>query len=507
MGSPVRLVLLLGAAIVAAATVASFPPTREANACGAFGSYDFDTYEAEDYITDYSQAIHLAAEGKAGLPAYSVGGQTIDLAYQGLETGPRSARTSTLNRALRLPPSIMKSIVWIESSWSNASGIVPFGGVGPALVSFDCGYGLGQVTTGMANTTGVVTARQAAIGTHPLFNLAEGARILADKWNSAPTFRPIAGKGDPAAIEDWYYAIWSYNGFAFSNHPLNPVRDPLRAGSADSPIYHCYEPSAPSYQGAMFGYGDYTYPERVYGCMRHPPDREGRELWDPQFFEMPSFENPIVASSFATEHFISCEDGGFAGGCPAMDFPTTLPDDAATPAKNEARIPHADTTPAYNPAWLSKWLGDPVFSYNAPYTMGLTASTDGTATTGVVRVKNVGSGIAPFRIRASHPWIVVKHANDTFARTLDGSVAMGSETEVVLQSKNDTRPRLAQAGWESVLQVTLDTSAMPAGLTVGFVHLEPLLGSGGAFTIEIIAVNGASGLQHRAVAPGIAQGP
>ncbi|MEX0784555.1 MAG: hypothetical protein WD557_18110 [Dehalococcoidia bacterium] len=479
-------------------------PAGEANACGAFGAFDFDTFEAEDYVTEYAQAIHVAAEGMAGLPAYTVGGQTIDLAYQGLETGPRDARSSTANPGLRIPPTVFKSIAWIEANWSNASGLVPFGGVGPTLVSPDCGYGLGQITSGMANTTGAAQARQAAIGTHPLFNLAEGARILADKWNSAPTFRPIAGTGDPAAIEDWYYAIWSYNGFAFSNHPLNPNRDPLRAGQADSPIYHCFEPLAPSYQGALYGYGDYTYPERVYGCMRHPPVRDDERLWESQFFNMPNFENAEIAAAFAPENFLACEEGGFSGGCPSMDYPTTIADDPETEA-DKSLIAHADTTGASQASWRAKWLGDPVFGYEGPYTLALTASTDGSATSGLLTVRNIGTGIAPFRIRTSHPWIIVRHDNDQFPRTLDGGVAIGAETEVVLQSANETRPRIAQQGWDSVLRITLDTAAMPPGLTVGAVHVEPLLGSGGAFTVEIIAANGASGLPNRAVVPKLAQ--
>ena len=110
----------------------------------------------------------------------------------------------------------------------------------------------------------VPSARQAAIGTHPLYNIAEGVRILADKWNSAPQVRPVAGQGDPAALEDWYYAIWSYNGFAFSNHPLNPVKDPLRGS-----VWHCGDPNAPGY--GFFERSDYTYTEDVYGCLRYPP--------------------------------------------------------------------------------------------------------------------------------------------------------------------------------------------------------------------------------------------
>ncbi|MGH2610360.1 MAG: hypothetical protein ACRDHF_14870, partial [Tepidiformaceae bacterium] len=477
-----RLVALAGMALAAALAFGFARSAPEARACGVFGPFDFDTYESEDYITEYGQAIHVAAEGMAGLPTYLVNGEPVDLAYQGLETGPRGDRNGELNAAIRIPPTIFKSIAWIEANWSNASGLVPFGGAGPALVSPDCGYGLGQITSGMANTTGTASARQAAIGTHPLFNLAEGARILADKWNAAPNFRPIAGNGDPAAVEDWYYAIWSYNGFAFSNHPLNPNRDPLRAGDADSPIYHCFDPQAPSYQGALYGYGDYTYPERVYGCMRHPPQRDGQLLWEPQTFRMPDFGLEIISTAFAPSNFLDCEEGGFSGGCPAMDFATTI--DIGEP---ELLTPHADTTGPANPAWRAKWLGDPVFSYSGPASLPLTAFTDGSATSGVVRVRNVGVGIGPFRIRTSHPWIVVRHDNDQFPRRLDGSVAVGSEIEVVLQKATESQPRIAQAGWESVLRITLDTAAMPPGLTVGAVYLEPLLGSGGVFTVDITA--------------------
>ena len=51
---------------------------------------------------------------------------------------------------------------------------------------------------------------------------------------------------------------------AFSNHPLNPVKDPLRGS-----VWHCGDPNAPGY--GFFERSDYTYTEDVYGCLRHPP--------------------------------------------------------------------------------------------------------------------------------------------------------------------------------------------------------------------------------------------
>ena len=118
---------------------------------------------------------------------------------------------------------MLKAIAWIESTWAQADQSVPYGGVGPVLVSHDCGYGLMQVTSGMQNVSGVPSAEQAAIGGHYAFNIAGGARILAEKWNAAPEFRPIVGSRNPRVVEDWYYALWSYNGFSFKNHPQNPA--------------------------------------------------------------------------------------------------------------------------------------------------------------------------------------------------------------------------------------------------------------------------------------------
>ena len=241
-------------------------------------AFNFDTYEARYHVATYTLAIEAVTRGIAIASPFSVGGENVDLTYQGLKSGPRDARLPE-NTSLTIPPTIMKSIAWIEANWQNASPSVPWGGVGPTIRSHDCGYGLGQVTTGMSNPTGNATAKQALVGTHFLFNLAESVRILADKWNQAPELRPIAGDGNPAFLENWYFAIWSYNGFASANHPLfnideefawiehpeHPWRDPLRGE-----VFHCWDPEAPNY-ALGFGYGDYTYPERVYGCMRYPP--------------------------------------------------------------------------------------------------------------------------------------------------------------------------------------------------------------------------------------------
>ena len=172
-----------------------------------------------------------------------------------------------------IPPTILKAIGWVESGWSQAALSVPYGAIGPALISHDCGYGIMQVTSGMQNTTGWPSQEQLMTGAHYAYNIARGARILADKWNLAPEERPIVGDRNPAVIEDWYYAIWGYNGFAFQNHPFNPrfpawPRTPYSCGPFDDGFGH--DRSA------------YPYQELVYGCMGHPPERDDLLLWEPQ---------------------------------------------------------------------------------------------------------------------------------------------------------------------------------------------------------------------------------
>lgn len=542
--------------------------------------WGFDTYEYEDYVGRYNTAIDLAVRGLAVPQAYTVAdGETIDVTYQGVETGPRSARQAA-SKSNGIPPTVYKSIAWIESGWSHAAGNVPYGGTGPVITAIDCGYGLGQITTGMGHLGAppaldvrVPAARQAIIGTHPLFNIAEGVRILADKWNGAANFRPIAGEGDPAVLEDWYYAIWSYNGFAFSNHPLNPTKDPLRGS-----VWNCSDPNAPGY--GFYDWGDYTYQEKVYGCMRYPPMPKGVDypaplgggttstppnpgapkfvpgdtarvfgtgnglniratastdgeklttvpdgtsltvlggpqsgsgltwwnvqfgtvtgwaadqflakpapepspdapvnpagrVWTPQVFSMPNLASAEIASAMTPFAFQTCEDNGFSGGCPLMDFPT---------------IPHFDSSPPASPVDASYFLGSPVLKITGSTKVVLTATAD-TATTSDVVLKNTGTGLAPYRVRTSADWIQVRHPGDPAGRVVDGGLAIGANIEVVSQKT----PRIATAGRDSVLQITVDPTWLAAGTHTGTVIIDSLLGGGAPVTFSVTVTSSGGG--------------
>jgi hypothetical protein len=81
---------------------------------------------------------------------------------------------------------------------------------------------------------------------------------LAAKWLSTPR----VGTGDPSAIEDWYYALWAYNGWGWVNNPNNPRF--TRTGTPAT------DPSS------------FPYQERVLYLVAHPPrDADGNPLWQP----------------------------------------------------------------------------------------------------------------------------------------------------------------------------------------------------------------------------------
>jgi hypothetical protein len=535
MGVAVRavagLLLLLAMGAVFAAAGRDAPV---ANACGSAGPFRFDAYESTDNIRVYSQAIELATAGLAIPGQWTVAGETVNVAYQGLLSGPRSNRTTTLNTALKIPPTVFKAIVTVEvgTLWDHALSEVPWGGVGRVKLSTDiypsrtdCGYGLGQITSGMFNNTGTAAARQALIASHFLFNIAEGVRILADKWNSAPRFRPIAGNGDPEMLEDWYYAIWSYNGFWFGNHPLDPRKPPLRGE-----VFHCGDRDAPGF--GSFAYADYTYPERVYGCMRYPPKDAGKPRWPAQVFHMPDLRRPQVAAAFDPENFVSsnidadkgCEDVGFRGGCPEMDYPTTLPeqvikdpackdDSDACPTITLPELrPNRDTTPPIDPTLAAKFLGSPRLTYNGPSTVSITVEGDQISGATTFSLGNAGTYLAPYRIRTSAPWILV-HRPDQPGQRFHGGVTVGSETEVVLSSN----PLRTQKGYNRSLVISVDLARLPSGESTGTLFIDPVMGPGGPFTVTVHALRSSAppgpgptppgrGLPYRALVPGVTRG-
>jgi hypothetical protein len=308
-----------------------------------------------------------------------------------------------------IPPTLLKAIAWIESGWAQAAYAVAYGSVGPALISNDCGYGIMQVTTGMQNTTGTPTREQLMTASHYAYNIARGARILADKWNLSPEFRPLVGDRNPRAIEDWYYAVWSYNGFVFQNHPLNP-----RFPAWPRTSYSC----GPSDDGFSHDRSQYPYQELVFGCMAHPPEPDDEPLWEGLQVTLPDLSLVEFAQPLSLENFV-CDNGD---DCyTRMDMPR--------PAGA-----HEDPTPATGDR--SKIIGAPMLGVDST-DIEIMARPDTPSEPEEVKVTNVGTGVLVWTVTPSVPWLQV---------SLPSGVALGSElggagTELTVQANMAGLPR------------------------------------------------------------------
>ncbi len=221
--------------------------------------FSLEAYEAAASRLTYLDTLRLAAANQLfpededfQLPALTIGEDRIEV--------PSAA----------IPPQILYAIAWVESRMAQAAYEVDWGTLGAPNLSFDCGYGIMQITSSINNDGGLPSRYEALVGSHFAYNIAAGARILAEKWNDA--FFPIVGTHDPNFIESWYYALWAYNGWAGINHPQHPSKPPGRG------IYGCDEERR----------WEFTYPELVLGCVINPPVVLGSRLWDPLLISLPN---------------------------------------------------------------------------------------------------------------------------------------------------------------------------------------------------------------------------
>ena len=175
-----------------------------------------------------------------------------------------------------IPPTLLKAIAWTESSWRHAAYEVPRGMTGRTLTSSSCAFGVMQILTDM-DIRGEPTARQALVGREYRYNVAAGARILAEKWNLGPSALPVVRPRQPQILEDWYFAVWAYHCYGARCTQLglhdNPD-DP--ALTWPRPIYN--SPEQLSSRG-RFTRSDYPYQELVFGLIQHPPRADGVPVW------------------------------------------------------------------------------------------------------------------------------------------------------------------------------------------------------------------------------------
>ena len=197
------------------------------------------------------------------------------------------------------PCVLLKAIYLTESSWRQ------FCSTNETVIAFDCGYGIAQVTSGMRR--GDTSAYDAdRVASSAAYNVSVGAAILADKWRASPCI----GDNDPQVVEDWYFAVWGYNGFVTRNNPNNPMY------AADRREFR-----TPGVASAQVR-GNYPYPELVWGYAHYPltaAHYTGVALAYPARAE-------ICASCGSPTASISRPAGSHRGTCP-----TAPPPDAGAP--------------------------------------------------------------------------------------------------------------------------------------------------------------------------------
>lgn len=222
--------------------------------------FALQSFEAQMSRQTYLETLRLAAADRL-FP------HDPDFRLPTLTAGePRRADASAT-----IPAQLLYAIAWIESKIAMAPFDVDWGTLGPPLLSPDCGYGIMQITSTIHNDGGLPSRYEALAGSHFAYNIAAGARILAEKWNE--DYFPVVGESDPSFIESWYFALWAYNGWAWINHPGNPTYDPGRQP------YDC--------DADRSDYWDYPYQERVLGCVINPPMVGGQRLWEPHSVALP----------------------------------------------------------------------------------------------------------------------------------------------------------------------------------------------------------------------------
>lgn len=208
-----------------------------------------------------------------------------------------------------MPPQVLLGVLTQESNLQQASQHVIQGQTSNPLTSFnwygnwingettntglvnwsnsDCGYGIGQITTGMCiaqgannanqcayqSPTAMSSEQQLAVAVDYQANIAKAAQLLTDEWNNLLNLGIVpTGPGVPAGgtysqyVGEWYMAVWAYNsGLEPGTPKYGNVNDCTPGwsctdnggsggnwglGYADNPINPAYPPDRPVFPGA-----------------------------------------------------------------------------------------------------------------------------------------------------------------------------------------------------------------------------------------------------------------
>lgn len=229
-------------------------------------------------------------QGLFKLPSLTGGGSIPAQVLLGVLTQESNLEQASVHVVQGQASNPLTSYNWY-GTWDNDSnppidtGIIDWG-------NSDCGYGIGQITTGMCIAKGanndpqceyatpMSTTDQLAVAVDYQANIAAAASVLAGYWNQlqGDKITMNASVTDPADyIENWYMALWAYNsglepgsteygnttgcipgssctdgngdwGLGYADNPANPAYPPDRpvfpdSGTDPAPNGNTYSPS------------------------------------------------------------------------------------------------------------------------------------------------------------------------------------------------------------------------------------------------------------------------
>ena len=246
-------------------------------------------------------------QGMFSLPALSDGGTIPAQVLLGVLTQESNLRQASVHVIQGQTSNPLTSFNWF-GNWVDTSGTYTEG-VRIDWANADCGYGIGQVTTGMCLAQGqngdqeceydqpMSATDQLAVAVDYQANIAASARLLAQDWNQLAadgiTMTSTSGSGSQY-IEDWYLALWAYNsglepgtsqlgnttgctpgpsctdgngdwGLGYANNPANPVYPPDRPVFPEGSASNYTAPGGGSYSPSwdMSNPQYWTYQEKV----------------------------------------------------------------------------------------------------------------------------------------------------------------------------------------------------------------------------------------------------
>jgi len=231
----------------------------------------------------FTAAQPAIADVDAALTQSGLGGQPPDpqLAAAPERFGPDGSGTI---QPAYVPPTVLRAVGWVESSWHQDTWATQRGQNGPTLTAGSCAYGIMQIATGMS-ISAAPTALQQEIGSDFHSNIAAAIQLIAKYWNRDASVMPYVGRHDPHVLEDWYFAVWAFNcfGTACSNYGVhNNPDDP--ALPWPRPIYNSPDQLS---SATNLNFSDYPYEELVYGLIANPPSADGHQLWRPIGVQLP----------------------------------------------------------------------------------------------------------------------------------------------------------------------------------------------------------------------------